>query len=56
MTMTPEERQAYLLTLGYPPAVGALPLPDEINETNLLDQVKVIALAVRTISDIPVGD
>lgn len=53
--MTPEERKAWLMSLGYPEAVAALPLPDEINETNLLDMVRTLALAVRVANDVPAG-
>jgi hypothetical protein len=54
--MTPEERAAYLQTLGWSAAVANLPLAEEINETNLLEQTQKIAAAVRSIHDLPAGD
>lgn len=55
MPMTPEERKDYLATLGWPADVGWLPLPSEIDETNLVLQLQRVAAAVRALNDLPTG-
>lgn len=56
MSMTPEERALWLQGLGYPTPVSWLPLPAEIDETNLVLQLQRVAAALRTFADVPVGN
>lgn len=56
MTLTPEERKDFLLALGWQSAIGWLPLPEEIDETNLVLQLQRVAAAVRALNDLPTGD
>lgn len=47
--MTPEERKAYLMSLGYPEATASLPAPSEVADPDLS---KVVA-ALWRIAELP---
>lgn len=56
MSMTPEERATWLQGLGYPLTMAWIPLPDEIDETNVVLQLQRVSAALRTLGDVPVGN